>query len=268
MPRVDVNGVELHYDIVGDGPPLLLLAGLGMHGGGWQPVVPALAARRRLILIDNRGCGRSVTPPGPYTVAQMAEEAVGVLDHIGLGSLDVLGHSMGGFMAMHIAATYPTRVRRLVLYGTANDCSVRGAIGLDSVERLWTRFPQIELGLLSRMLMPWLWAPQTLEDPDSVEALVALAVSNPWPQSRDGYRGQLRAVVDFRAASLLSRIVAPTLLLVGRHDVVTPVERAQELADALPTTRLMIGDGGHNMHSEVPEWFADSVLDWIVAEGE
>ena len=102
----------------GSGEPLLLIPGLGYAVWCWQPQLPAFAAARRVVAIDNRGAGRSPKPPGPYTLEEMADDAASALDRLGIESAAVLGHSMGGYIAQALALRHPARVRSLVLVGT------------------------------------------------------------------------------------------------------------------------------------------------------
>ena len=85
MPTATIDGVKLHYDIEGEGPPLLLISGLGGNSGVWATVKPLLAPHFKIITFDNRGTGRSDTPPGPYTIDQMADDTAGLIRHLDLG---------------------------------------------------------------------------------------------------------------------------------------------------------------------------------------
>jgi len=107
--------VNIKWEEWGDGTPLLLIQGLGYARWSWDPVVPGLAERYRVISFDNRGIGESDKPDGPYTARQMADDALQVLDEAGVGRAHVLGASLGGMIAQEVAATAPERVEKLVL---------------------------------------------------------------------------------------------------------------------------------------------------------
>src|SRR5256714_10528151 len=115
MPFINNQGSEIDWDEQGSGEPVLLIMGLCYPSDIWYRTRPLLAARYRTIALDNRGVGRSDTPPGPYPIALMASDAAAVLDATGLESAHVYGVSMGGMLAPEVALQYPKRVRSLIL---------------------------------------------------------------------------------------------------------------------------------------------------------
>ena len=116
MPNALVNGISLDYTIAGEGPPVVLICGTGQPADLWFAQVADLAAAgHRVITFDNRGCGRSAAPPAPYQVADMAADTAALIEHLRLGPCDVIGYSLGGYIAQQLAVTSPGLVRRLVL---------------------------------------------------------------------------------------------------------------------------------------------------------
>src|SRR5947209_18771945 len=110
MPYADSDGVKIWWEETGEGSPVLLLMGFGNSGRLWQPVAERLAAKHRVLVVDNRGTGQSESPKGPYTVPQMAADAVAVLDAAGIGKSAVYGVSLGGAIAQEVAITSPERL--------------------------------------------------------------------------------------------------------------------------------------------------------------
>ena len=132
MPFVQVNDLKIYYEEYGAGTPLLLVMGLGATVLGWSlPQVKRLATKHRVILFDNRGAGQTDKPRGPYTMPQLAADAVGLLDALSIGRAHVFGVSMGGMIVQHIALDYPQRVRSLILGCT-------GAGGLTFFNCTWS----------------------------------------------------------------------------------------------------------------------------------
>src|SRR5690242_10345059 len=111
MPQFAHDRASIHYEIVGEGKPLLLIAGIASDSASWGPLLPLLSGRQ-LILIDNRGCGQTKVE-GPVEVAEMADDCAALVDHLGFGAVDVVGHSLGGHIALDMAARHPAQVTRL-----------------------------------------------------------------------------------------------------------------------------------------------------------
>src|SRR5262249_51251302 len=111
MPKVQVNGSDLYYESRGTGDPLLLIAGFACDHTIWSLVVPILASRHRVVVFDNRGTGQTSSPDRDFSIRQLAEDAAGLLDAIGLTSAHVAGHSMGGMIAQELALAHPEKVR-------------------------------------------------------------------------------------------------------------------------------------------------------------
>src|SRR5258707_1069095 len=118
MATAKINGIEIYYEVHGSGEPLLLIIGLGTNATGWYLQIPGFSKEYRVIAFDNRGAGRSENPNEPYTMPQMAEDAIGVLDTLGVDAAHVFGMSLGGMIAQELALRHPERVKTLSLGGT------------------------------------------------------------------------------------------------------------------------------------------------------
>ena len=115
MSIANVNGVDLFYECIGAGPPLLLIHGLGSSGDDWAFQRDDFAKIRTVVMTDLRGSGRSAKPPGPYSIAQFADDLWALLDHLEIDVTDILGFSMGGAIAIEMTTLQPGRVAKLVL---------------------------------------------------------------------------------------------------------------------------------------------------------
>ena len=261
MPRVRANGVELRVEELGEGPPLLLIMGLGASLETWVAQRDAFAARRRVILFDNRGAGESAVPPPPWTVVDMAADAVGVLDALGIDRADVLGVSMGGMIAQEMAIRWPDRVDRLVIalsFGRPDP--IRSAFLLF---RRWARLQGADLVQESVAHLPWLVSPRVLNDGDRLERLLAVVGAMPMmlPES---YSHQIDAILEHDTVSRLHHVRAPTLVLAAAEDVLTPVAFSEEIAAAIPDARLVVlPHGGHAVQIEDPDAFNTAVLEFL-----
>ncbi len=120
MPKVKVDGVNLYYEIHGDGFPLLMIQGLSENVYSWDsPVIDGLSKHLKTVIFDNRGVGRSDDLVGDLTIESMAADALGLMDALNISQAHILGHSMGGMIAQEIALKFPERVKKLVLCSTS-----------------------------------------------------------------------------------------------------------------------------------------------------
>lgn len=223
--------MDLHWESTGEGEPILLIMGLGMNATGWWRTVPVLAERFRVIAFDNRGVGRSARPPGPYSVAQLADDAVTVLDRAGERTAHVYGISLGGMIAQRVALRYPDRVRSLVLGATTTggDHAVPASQDVQDFLRLRERMPAETAVWAS---VPINYAPRTRrEHGDRIAEDVAQRLR--FPIEREPYAAQLAAALAHDTYDRLPEIDVPTLVVHGDEDVLIPVGNAEVLGDRI-----------------------------------
>jgi pimeloyl-ACP methyl ester carboxylesterase len=229
---------KLYFEATGnDGAPVLLIMGLGMTATGWWRTVPVLRdAGFRVLAFDNRGVGRSERPPGPYTVPQMADDAVSVLDAAGVKAAHVYGISLGGMIAQEVALRYPERVRGLVLGATTRGGAAHVAAGPD-VGAL--------VGLRARMSaeqavwasVPINYAARTRRHGgDRIAEDIEQRLR--YPVEGEFYAAQLAAAQAHDAA--VEGIRAPTLVVHGSEDVLIPAANGERLAAAIPGADLAL----------------------------
>lgn len=265
MPHVRVNGIDLYHDVSGDGPPLLLISGLSGSALDWESIRPTLAQRFTVVTFDNRGAGRSTAPQGPYTVRQMAEDAATLLGHLGVERAHVVGLSLGALIGQELAINHPTLVDRLAMIGAAARVRPKPmGIWLD----MWVQV--CERGLdpagIALWLMPWFLTPAFMRNHEQVAAAIDQMLADPFPAPVHGIAGQAAAVRNHDASARLREITAPTLVLVGADDIVTPVADAEALAAGIPGARLLVlPRGGHVPQLEDPDAVWDAVLAFLDA---
>ena len=267
MPLAQLNAIERYYQEAGSGDPLLLINGLTGTCLGWEPLVPALAEHFRVITSDNRGVGRSSAPPGPYTTRQMADDAAALLAHLGVARAHVVGSSMGGMIARELALAYPSLVDHMVLYATS--ARPRRAIFDPWLNFVVQTTERLDSTLVTMGWLPWLYTPAFFEQPEQVEAV--LGWHEPYPSPAHGIAAQAEAVRYHDTPERLSQITAPTLVLVGAEDVVTPVYYSHELVDRIPGAQLHVLErGGHEALWQYPEVGMEALLGFLapgVSEG-
>jgi pimeloyl-ACP methyl ester carboxylesterase len=251
--------VRIAWESRGSGPPLLLIHGLGYARWGWEPVADRLAGRFRVLLFDNRGIGESEVPPGPYTAAAMAEDAVQVLDEAGVDRAHVMGTSLGGMVAQELALASPERVDRLVLA-----CTTPGGAGAFP-------FPQRTLALIAEVpsLAPEVALRRFVENAladDAPEELVGRIYAHRLASPPDpaGWQAQAAAAAGFDALDRIGGIRAPTLVLHGTDDGVVDFRNAALLAERIPDARARPFPGcGHLFFWEEPDGFVEAVEEFL-----
>lgn len=240
---------ELHYEEHGAGPPLLLIAGIPAVASDWRPVAERMAAAgRRAIAYDNRGSGASPVTPGPYTTAQLAADAVALLDHLGIERADVFGMSLGGMIAQELAIAWPDRVDQLVLGCT--HAGVRHAARQPRETAQAFAMETDDWGQRMRALAPCAFASGV--DPDMLERFIEKKSAD--VQDPAGYRAQIAAALSHDALGRLGQISAPTLIITGDDDRVIPAASSDPLLVGIPNAQLVVIPGtGHLFFLEDPD---------------
>ncbi len=262
---VHTNGQELFYEMHGDGPPLVLVMGIGYDSSLWTlHQVPALSTRFRVVLLDNRDAGRSSRADHPYTIVDMADDVAGLLDALDIHRTHLLGLSMGSMIGMEFALRHGDRLDRLVLAGPGA-APARSAVDPISIWN-WVKANDPSGDVFGGQQLTWLFSSGFLRNQQAVQETVALLASNPNPIDPEAYARQAQAYLQFDALARLGGIEAPTLVLVGEQDLLTPPWIAREVAGGIPGARLEVvtGDGSsHVMPLERPDDFNHLVMDFL-----
>jgi len=238
----------LHHESTGpDGARVLLLAGsLGTDLSMWDGQLP-LASRWRVVRFDHRGHGRSPTPPGPYTIADLGRDVLELMDALGLERASFGGLSLGGMVGMWLAANAPERIDRLVLLCTAAWLPTAAAYADRAVA---IRTAGSTAPIADAVLNRWLTSPFATAHPDIRSRLRAMLVAT----EAEGYAACCEAIAAMDLRNQLARIPAPTLVLSGADDPATPVELQAAIAAAVPGARHeVIPSAAHLAAVEQPE---------------
>ena len=259
---VETNGQKLYYEVHGEGEPLLLVMGLGNDATGWMFQVPAFAEHYKVIAFDNRDVGRSSEAKGPYTLADMAEDTVGLMDILGIEHAHVVGGSMGGAIAQELVIHHPDRVRKLVLACTLGQFARFRIFMLEPSKFLKQR--DLDNEVFPAEVLMWCMTHDFLKNAEAVDRMISMMRNPPFPQSPEAFSRQADAIMTFDALDRLGNVKAPTLVLVGDQDILTPPWGARELAEAIPGAKLEILEGGaHGFFWEIPEKTNRAVLGFL-----
>jgi 3-oxoadipate enol-lactonase len=258
MPIVRSGDADIAYETAGHGDPLLMIMGFLADSRMWVLQTPVFAEHFKCITFDNRGVGMSSSPPGPYTTEQMAADAIAVLDDAGIDRAHVLGISMGGAIAQHVALKAPERIRSLTLAATW--CHPN--LWLERIAEIGEQLSALGPEHAGRAALLWLFTPRLIiHEPDVVNAIEQMMLAFEPPP--DTFVKQIHGVLTHDTRAQLAQIEAPTLVLGARRDVMVPPELAEIVAASIPGSRFELLDGGHAFSAENAAEFNRVILDFL-----
>ena len=254
-----LNGVDLYHELAGDGPDLLFLNGSGATLETSAPLIDRLRRHFRVLAFDGRGMGRSAAITSQYEMADLASDALALVDHVGWETCPVFGVSFGGMVALEVAVTAPSRVDRLALLCT----SAGGAGGSSYPLHELADLPADERMAKSMALVDSRFSPAWFADHPLDDAIIrARAASAAEPRSTERLVGeglQMRARSTHDVSSRIGRIACPTLVACGRYDGIAPVANSEWMAAHIPDAKLEVYEGGHMFFIQDPAAFPDVV---------
>jgi pimeloyl-ACP methyl ester carboxylesterase len=265
VPHAVVQGRKVYYESHGEHPgvPLVLVMGMGGSCRGWLPLqVPDFSEQHRTIIFDHRGVAGSEDPGGPFTTDDLANDAVGLFDALGIERAHVMGAFMGGMVGQELALRHPDRVERLVLVGTYARPDAKRSLILRHWRDLASSGASIDMMVRDRLL--WTVQDDTIEQTDLIEQMIQFFERDGAPFTEDLFVRQCDACLAHDTADRLHAIRQPTLLVCGRHDRLTPPRIHRFLADEIPDAHLVTIDyGAHLVMVESAERFNRVVLQFL-----
>lgn len=255
---VAIAGIDIHYEVEGQGAPIVFVHGLGATSNVWHAQRTTLCKSYRTIVYDRSGCGRSGKSPGGYSIDGFADELAGLLDHLGVASAIVVGHSLGSMVALRFAGKYAPRTQALILAG--------GEAELDSAGKniVAERAQAVEADGLLGVAGGWLNAVLSAATREANPALAGLLREMFLANDGQTYAAHCLALRDGNARGDLKNIVCPTLLTVGDQDPVTPLRWQQEIAAGIADSRIrVIPNSAHFPMLESPAVFNTALLDFL-----
>lgn len=262
MPDLALNDLSLHYEVEGNGPPLVLLAGMLSDNAAWTPLVPLLRDRFTVIRPDNRSTGRTTPKDAPATMDLMVRDVIALMDHLGHARFHVAGHSMGGLMTLELAGLFADRVATATIMASGRVRSPRTTAVFDALLAI-RRMPKGEEAWL-RALYPWIFGPAFFTDPGNVGAALEAALAYPHAQSAEAMAHQMDAFSKFRPEAGLADITCPTLIFYAAQDVLVPPALAKPGFDGIGNkTEITIENAGHSIIWDAPKDVASRLLDFL-----
>jgi 3-oxoadipate enol-lactonase len=256
MATAKINGIEMYYEVHGPtavaaarAEPLLMIMGLGANATSWEMQVPDFSREHKVVAFDNRGSGRSEKPHAPYTMPQLADDAVGLMDHLGMDSAHVFGMSMGGMIAQELVLNHPKRVRTLILGGTMAGGAGAVLAGPQLIQQ-WAANALLPPEQAIENGLRFLYSDAFIAK--NKERLVKRAIKLAHLQAPlYALQRQVMAVVGFNAHERLKQVRCPTLILTGTEDRIIPPENSRILAEEIEGSELVEFEGaGHGFLAE------------------
>ena len=277
MPFAKINNVEINYHTVGDGQPLLFIAGLGVDNMCWIYQVPEFQEFFKVIAFDNRGIGKSTGNIAPYSIRMMADDAVELLKYLNIEKSHIVGTSMGGMIAQEIAINYPNMVDKLVLCSTFAKPQnmveiimkgVKDIIGYNALDIFGINPHRLVLEKLFSYLLQQIFSEEfLLENKKLIEETLRKYLSK--LTYVETFLKQTGAVYTHNAIDRLNLIKAETLIITGMEDKLVAPECSDILAEKISRSKLRkIEHAEHGMHFEMPDIINKIVIDFLSAKTE
>ncbi len=251
MPDLALSDLTLHYEIGGEGPPLLMLAGMLSDSASWGPLIAPLEEQYTVIRPDNRTTGRTTPWDAPASVGKMARDAMFLMDELGHDRFHVVGHSMGGLMAMEVAGLTNRRVASLSILASAPVRVPRTMAVFDTLREI--RASENGEVLWLKALYPWIFSPEFFNNPETIHMAVEAALAYPHRQTLAAMTHQIEALRSYKPGTSPSDIACPTQVLFAEHDLLIPEGSAREVFSGIPNVKQStIPNAGHSLHWDAP----------------
>ncbi len=262
MPDLPLNDITLHYEVDGSGPPVVLLAGMLSDSASWTPVVEPLSQQFTVIRPDNRTTGRTTPWNAPVSVQIMAQDVCALMDHLGHDRYHIVGHSMGGRMALETYGLAPDRVASLSILASGPHKLPRSLAVFDSLLAI-RQTPDGET-LWLKALYPWVFAPAFFETPDSTEIAIQAALKYPHAQTAQAMAHQIDILRDFALKTPLESITCPTQILYAQDDALIPPGPARAAFEPIPNAQHhVIANAGHSIVWDQPHAVTDHLMQFF-----
>jgi pimeloyl-ACP methyl ester carboxylesterase len=266
MPKIQINDIEMYYEIHGEGEPLVLIMGLRRNLEWWYRQIPALSKHFRVIAFDNRGAGRTDQPEMDYSIRLFADDTAGLMEALGFADAHILGISMGGYIAQELAINHPGKVRRLILGCTG--CGGERAVHMTQ-ERMvkFVANKGLTPEQILRKDMELYFSDRYIEENrDEIEEFIALSFR--YYQPPEAFFRQFAACQAHDTADRMERISAPTLIIAGEDDPLVPPENSRILKELMPEAELIFLPGcRHCFFIEKADAFNDKVIAFLSSGG-
>jgi pimeloyl-ACP methyl ester carboxylesterase len=260
MPKVKVNDIEMYYEVHGEGTPLLMIMGYGSSSEDWEPeVINKLSKKHQVITYDNRGTGRSSIPDIEYTIQDMAQDSLLLLESLNISKAHIAGFSMGGMIAQEISYRNPDSVKSLILGCTSSDFS-------EVSQEFYEYVKVISEGKTPEKDPAWVlgmcYTPKYIKE--NMAEIASRAASVKYPTSPVGFYRQAQAIINYEGVDWVSKYSGPCLVLAGEHDPIVLLDTVKAFSDGIPGSVFkVLMDTSHIFMREAPEETVSTILGFL-----
>jgi pimeloyl-ACP methyl ester carboxylesterase len=263
MPHADLNGFEIHYDVHGEGDPLVCVHGLSCDRRAWVLQIEPFSQQFQTVFFDNRDVGQSSLATADYTTADMAGDVLALADHLGLETFHLLGISLGGMVSQQVALAAPERVRSLTLAVTHGGVQKAGRLRghlLGAYAQNLSREDQID------NLLYLCYTEAFFENEEMFQFMRTALLENPYPQPPEAFARQAAAGANHDVRDRLGELKMPVHVIGAERDLMIPVWKSRELASLIPGSKLTILDEqGHGAMWEGAAAFNAAVTEFVTS---
>lgn len=257
MPKTKINNTEIYYETAGSGAAVLFIHGLGSSTRDWELQIPAFSKNYQTITFDLRGHGQSQKPQGPYSMSLFAKDTAELIKSLQVGSVHVVGISLGGMIAFQFAVDYPELIKSMVIVNSAPEVVVR------TLKERWQVFMRFAIVRLLGMRKMGEVLSKRLFIKDEHESLRQMFVERWAENDMPAYLDTMRAIVGWSVADKIQNIKIPTLIVAADNDY-TPVSAKEAYISKIENAKLVvIEDSRHAVAVEKPEEFNKIVLEFL-----
>lgn len=264
MAKIKINDVELYYELHGEGKPIVFINGWVAHTMVWYLILNDLKKDNTILIFDNRGSGRSDSPDTIYTIEQMTDDVISLIQKLNLEKPHIVGHSMGGAIAQTLAIKYPEYIDKLILSSTSSKFNssflLAGEVMIYLAEKKWPLDKQ------AQNIISWAYSSDFVENKENLQKTLEQIITNPYPPTLEGAKRQFEALKNFDLSQELENIQSPTLVLRGEKDIVCLSDETNHLVQNIPdASYFCIPKTGHDTYREKPKIFTKIVLDFFAS---
>lgn len=268
MPKIRVNDISLHYEILGqnnaDNGTVMFVSGFSADHSNWLSVAPLIAQKHRVVLFDNRGVGRSDAPNYLYHIDMMIDDTAQLIQELNLGKVHLVGNSMGGIIVQGVASKYANLVATSVVSNSFYNPQDHGRLKVIIESNLKLHQDNIQHSALITMLTAGLYSNDFLSDQNNFAQLMQRVINNPHPVTKETYLNQANALLNSDTSSWLQNINCPTMVVHSDEDFWSDAQQAKYLHSNIKNAKIHCFNGvGHIPHIEKPLEFSQLVMDFI-----